>query len=96
MPKSTRQLLVKIPNYQCLYRHGLSGTYYAIPKIRGKRKEHSLKTPERKLAERKLKKWLADLEKIEADAERTSLRKLIDKYNIWRERAKKRLIAGQF
>jgi hypothetical protein len=57
---STRQLLVKIPNYPCLYRHKDNGRYYGIKKYRGKRKEHSLETTDRKLAERKLKKWIAD------------------------------------
>ncbi len=37
----TRQLLVKIPNYPCLYRHKDSKMYYGIKKLRGKRKEHS-------------------------------------------------------
>lgn len=61
--QSTRQLLGKIPNVQCLYRHTLNGKYYAAKKIRGKRKERSLQTT-RKTAERKLKQWLKDLEKV--------------------------------
>ena len=59
--KSTRQLLEKIPNFPCLYRHSLSSTYYGICKVRGNRKEHSLKTVDRKLAERRLKDWIASL-----------------------------------
>jgi hypothetical protein len=39
---STRQLLVKIPNFPCLYRHSVTGKYYGIKKIRGVRREHSL------------------------------------------------------
>jgi len=38
---STRQRLVKIPHYPFLYRHKISGAYYGINKLRGKRKEHS-------------------------------------------------------
>ena len=49
---STRQSLVKIPNYPCLYRHDVNNTYYGIKKHGGKRKEHSLQTDDRKIAER--------------------------------------------
>ena len=55
---STRQLLSKIPNYPCLFRHH-NGTYYGIKKIAGKRKEHSLDTTDRKIAERRLKDWIS-------------------------------------
>src|SRR5437868_8081573 len=56
---STRQLLEK-SNIPCLYRHSLNSTYYGIKKIGGKRKEHSLGTDDRKIAERRLKDWLAE------------------------------------
>jgi len=39
---STRQLLAKIPNHLCLFRHKTNGRYYGIKKHGGKRKEHSL------------------------------------------------------
>jgi hypothetical protein len=58
--RSTRQLLGKIPNFQGLYRHSVNGTYYAMKKIAGKRKEHSLETSDRKLAERRFKDWVAN------------------------------------
>jgi len=67
---STRQLLEKIPNYPCLYRHSVNGNYYGIKKHGGKRKEHSLKTDDRKIAERKLKTWIGDLDKIDSDVTR--------------------------
>jgi hypothetical protein len=67
MQKSTRQLLVKIPNVPCLYRHNLNGIYYGIKPTRGKRKEHS-PHHRRKLAERKIKQWTAGLDKIDAKA----------------------------
>ncbi len=82
---STRQLLVKIPNYPCLWRHKISGAYYGIKKHRGKRKEHSLETDERKLAERKLKDWVGDLDKIDSAAEKTTLTELLEKFQTIRQ-----------
>jgi integrase len=81
---STRQLLVKIPNVACLYRHGVNQTYYGIKKTRGKRKEHSLETAERKLAERRLKEWIDGLDRIDAEAEKTTLAQLLDKFQMAR------------
>src|SRR6266403_211510 len=77
---STRQLLSKIPNYPCFYRHKISGTYYAIKKHRGKRKEHSLQTGDRKLAERKLKTWVESLDKVDSDGEKTTLNELLERF----------------
>ena len=65
--KSTRQQLVKVPQVPCLYRHSLSRKYYGIKKVSGKRKEHSLSTTDRKLAERRLKTWIADLGKVDME-----------------------------
>jgi len=76
--KSTRQQLEKVPQVLCLYRHSLSRTYYGIKKVGGKRKEHSLSTTDRKLAERRLKTWIADLGKVNAEVEHLTLRKLIE------------------
>jgi site-specific recombinase XerD len=78
--KSTRQLLVKIPNVSCLYRHSVNGTYYGIKKLGDKRKEHSLDTKDRKIAERKLAAWIKGLGKLDTTAEKTTLNQLIDKY----------------
>src|SRR4051812_34051748 len=78
--QSTRQLLEKIPNFPCLYRHKLNANYYGIKKVGIKRKEHSFQTTDRKIAERKLKDWLADLDKIEAEAAKTSFSELIQKF----------------
>lgn len=44
---STRQLLVKIPNFPCLCKHKDNGIYYGIKKVRGKEKDHSLDTSTR-------------------------------------------------
>jgi len=84
---STRQLLDKIPNYPCLYRHNVNGTYYGIKKHGGKRKEHSLQTDDRKIAERKLKAWIADLDKIDSEAEKTTLAQLLEKFLLIRKGA---------
>lgn len=83
--RSTRRLLGKIPNFPSLYRHLHNGTYYAIKKKAGKRKEHSLGTSDRKIAERRLKDWVADLDKVDAEAEKTTLGQLIDKFQKTRE-----------
>jgi hypothetical protein len=65
MQKSTRQLLEKIPTVQCPYRHQTNETYYGIKKHAGKRKEHSLQTTDRKIAERKLADWIKGLDRID-------------------------------
>jgi integrase len=77
---STRQLLEKIPNFPCLYRHKLNGCYYGIKKVSGKRKDHSLQTTDRKIAERKLAAWVKSLDKIDSTAEKTTLNQLIEKF----------------
>ena len=77
---STRQQLVKIPNFPCLYRHCKTGVYYGITKQGGKRKEHSLGTADRRSAERLLKDWLTDLDQIDQSTQKTTLDALIDKF----------------
>lgn len=78
--RSTRQLLVKVQNYPGLYRHSINKTYYGIKKITGKRKERSLLTTDRKLAERRLRDWSSDLEKVDAEVERTTMAGLLEKF----------------
>jgi len=77
---STRQLLVKIPNYPGLYRHRVNDIYYGIKKHSGKRKERSLNTTDRKVAERKLKDWINNLDKVDAEAQKTTLKELLEKF----------------
>lgn len=79
--RSTSQLLVKIPNYPNLFRHKLNGTYYGKKKVGGKRKDHSLATTDRKIAERKLSEWIKNLDKLDPETEKTTLKQLIDKFN---------------
>ena len=76
---STRQLLDKIPNVVGLYRHRNSGAYYGLNKLGGKRNEPSLGTTDRKIAERRLKAWLSELEMLDAETERTTLNQLLEK-----------------
>jgi len=78
---STRQLLVKIPNYPGLYRHTVNQKYYGIVKRSGKRKEHSLDTADRKIAERRLREWIETLDTIDTEAEKTTLIQLIEKFS---------------
>jgi hypothetical protein len=49
-----------------LYRHRVSGLYYGFHKVAGKRRCLSLKTADRKTAERKLGEWLRDLGEVDA------------------------------
>ena len=77
--QSTRQLLGKIAYVPCLYRHKLNGTYYGIKKFAGKRKEHSLQTTDRKIAERKLAHWVKSMDKVDSEAEKTTLGQLLEK-----------------
>jgi hypothetical protein len=77
---STRQLLIKIPNFPYLYRHSVNDVYYGIKKISGKRKEHSLETTDRKIAERKLKDWLQNLDKVDPKASKITLNELLGKF----------------
>ena len=76
---TTRQLLAKIPNVPCLYRHRIKGTNYGIKKIKGKEKDYSLNTADRKVAERKLKEWINGLEKLNAKAQITTLEQMLNK-----------------
>lgn len=77
----TRDFLEKIPNFPCLYRHSVNGNYYGIKKVLGKKKSHSLDTADRKIAERRLKDWLQDLDRIDADAAKTTFATLLDKFS---------------
>jgi len=63
-----------------LYRHSKSGRYYGVKKVGGKRKERSLQTSDRALAERRLKEWLANLSKLDSEVEKTTLRQLLERF----------------
>jgi integrase len=78
--RPTRQLLDKIPNYPGLYRHSVNKTYYGLKKVAGKCKDHSLGTTDRKVAERRFKEWVSNLDKIDSEVEKTTLNELIEKF----------------
>lgn len=68
---------VKIANFKGLYRHTTSGRYYGVKKVRGKRREVSLRTADRAIAERRLREWVANLGRIDLEKERTTFKQLI-------------------
>ena len=78
--KSTSQLLVKVKDVSCLYRHKINGTYYGRKKFHGKRKDHSLETTDKEVAKRKLAAWIKGLGKIDPETEKTTLAQLIIKF----------------
>jgi hypothetical protein len=83
--RSTRQLLGKIPNSPGLYRHSVNGIYYGCKKIAGKWKDHSLDTTDRKIAERRFKTWVGNLDKVDSAAEKTTLAQLIERFEKTRQ-----------
>lgn len=50
-----------------------------IKKVAGKKKERSLDTPDRKIAERRFKEWPDCLGKVDVEGEKTTLRQLHQK-----------------
>lgn len=76
-PRPSPVVYAKVPNVIGLYRHLPSGRYYGSKKVRGKRKKCSLKTTDRKIAERRLKAWVANLSLVNAGLEKTNFRQLL-------------------
>src|SRR5580700_5931580 len=73
-------IYVKVSAHPGLYRHSHSGRYYAFKKLNGKRHECSLKTTDRKIAERRLRDWVRNLDTIDRELEKTTLRELLQKF----------------
>lgn len=71
---------IKIPSIPGLYRHVKSGRYYAAKKINGKRREHSLRTTDRQIAERRQRDWVASLRIIDREVERTNFAQLMTSF----------------
>ena len=71
---------VKVANFIGLYRHSRSGRYYACKKVKGVRKERSLETCDRKIAERRLKEWIGNLDKVDAEVEKMTIDTLMKRY----------------
>lgn len=69
---------IKIPSIPGLYRHVKSGRYYAAKKINGKRREHSLRTTDRQIAERRQRDWVASLRIVDREVERTNCAQLME------------------
>ena len=67
----------KVPNIPGLYRHTKSGRYYGAKKLHGRRKERSLRTTDRQIAERRLLDWVSNLHRVDCEKERTTFRELI-------------------
>lgn len=78
--RSTRQLLEKVPNVPCLYRHTVTKVYYAIKKLGKKQRSYCLKTADRKIADRRLSDWLRSLTAVNRELERATLSELLALY----------------
>ena len=70
----------KVPNVPGLYRNTSNGTYHGCKKVEGRRKERSLGTTDRKIAERRLKEWIANLGKVDSSVEKTTLKQLCERF----------------
>ena len=71
---------VKVPNIPGLYRNTGSGRYYGVKKIRGRRRERSLRTTDRKIAERRHREWISNLQRVDRECERATLRELLERF----------------
>ena len=71
---------VKVPNISGLYRHTVSGRYYGVKKIHGRRRERSFDTTDRKIAERRHREWIGNLQRVDRERERTTLRELLERF----------------
>jgi len=71
---------VKIPQVTALYRNVRTGKYYGAKKVNGRRKERSLGTTDWKIAERRLKDWIASLDRVDHEVEKTTLEVLNQRF----------------
>jgi hypothetical protein len=71
---------VKVPNIPGLYRNVIPGRYYGVKKIRGGRRERSLRTTDRKIAERRHREWISNLQRVDRECERITLRELLERF----------------
>jgi integrase len=76
VPSPSPQPCVKVPNFPGLYRHSGTGNYYGVKKLHGRRKERSLGTADRKIAERRFREWVENLGKVDSEVEKTTLGQL--------------------
>lgn len=75
---STRQQLEKVAPY--LYRHSVHGTYHAIKRVSYKLKTHKLDTTDRKIANARLRDWIAELSAVDPGNNDLTLAALVEKY----------------
>jgi hypothetical protein len=54
--------------------------YYGFKKLHGKCRECSLRTTDRKIAERRLREWIGNLQRVDRERERTTLRELVERF----------------
>jgi len=71
---------VKVSGCIGLYRHTVTGRYYGVKKLHGKKREHSLATTDRKIAERRLREWIANFEKVDCEVEKMTLKQLSQRF----------------
>jgi len=71
---------VKVANYPGLYRSVSSQRYLGMKKVNGRRRERSLNTTDRKIAERRMTEWVRSLSKIDVALEKTTLRQLCARF----------------
>jgi len=79
-PQESASEFVKIPQVTGLYRNTRTGKYYGAKKVNGRRKERSLGTTDRKIAERRLKDWIASLDRVDHEVEKTTLKVLNQRF----------------
>jgi len=79
-PTNKSSTYVKVPGHPGLYRHSRSGRYLGCKKLHGKSYERSLKTTDRKIAERRLRDWVGSLDTVDRELEKTTLRGLLQKF----------------
>jgi len=78
--RSTRQHLQKIPGVAGLYRHDLSGIYHLQLTSKQRKVRKSLKTTDRKTAERKLAVYKSHLAKTDPNKGSVTLASLVESY----------------
>lgn len=81
-PITKSPVYVKVANFPGLYRHSRSGRYYGCEKLGGIRREKGLETCDRKIAERRLKEWIGNLDKVDAEDKKTTIGQLIQRFQV--------------
>ena len=76
----TPSLYSKVGVVPGLYRHSVSGRYYGAKKVHGKRKERSLRTTDRKIAERRLLEWSEPSGGSAGNGKNHSSRELVERF----------------